>query len=394
MYLDMDNEYFLNKLDRIVILGTGIDALRCTQKLVRKYEIQPEYYIVNDCRQNEFVGHRVVECDKKHIEEKYVLVATSEAAYSEIQKQLNSFGLEEFKGFIFYEWLFKKLVLLHGNCHLDVVESYLRSSDLFCERYAIYPNPRICFNTSKRIPLEVLKNVDLWIHEDIQDKNGYGYGLSDNFLKSYIKKSAVEIIIPHLFGLGKLLFPYSGINKNNEALSNNADENGMFPHSDHLIDMCVERGFSVEKIIEYCMNENAMSEKEVTENFKLYMDKIRIREEKWDIKIYDFIKNNYKKRKLFFDIGHPTNIIFEYITKRILDILKIDNDIATDVQLDWHEVPVYPTVKKFLQLECSEEEIRKSKKAKRIADKMDTQQYIREYLFWCYHMPVGGLREV
>lgn len=82
------------------------------------------------------------------------------------------------------------------------------------------------------------------------------------------------------------------------------------------------------------------------------------------------------------------------MSKRILDILKIDNDIATDVQLDWHEVPVYPTVKKFLQLEWSEEEIRKSKKAKRIADKMDTQQYIREYLFWCYHMPVGGLREV
>lgn len=390
----MDNEYFLNKLDHIVILGTGVDALRCTQKLIKIYEIQPEYYIVNDCKQNEFVEYRVFECDKKHIKGKYVLVATSENTYSEIQKQLVSLGLEEFKDFIFYEWLFKKVVLLHGNCHLDVVESYLRSSDLFCRGYAIYPNPRICFNTSKRISLEVLRNVDLWIHEDIQDENGYGYFLSDSFIKPYIKESAIEIIIPHLFGLGKLLFPYSGSNKNNKTLSNSVDKNGMFPHSDNLIDMCVERGFSVEQIIEYCMSENAMSEEEVTENFKLYMDKIRIREEQWDIKIYDFIKNNYKRRKLFFDVGHPTNVIFKYIAKSILEILKINDDIATTVQLDWHEVPVYPTVKKYLHLEWSENEIRKSKKAKRIATKMDTEKYIREYLFWCYHMPVGGLREL
>lgn len=382
----MNNKYLINRLEHIVILGTGIDALRCMNKLSYNNVEPPEYFIVNHCQQKDFAGYPVLECEKNNIDGKYILVSVKESTYCEVQKQLTAMGLVEFRDFIFYEWMFKKLVLLHGNCHMDLVESYLRSSNKFNVKYSIYPNPRICLNTSKRIPIEVLENVDLWIHEDIQEANSYGYFLSDNYLKNYIEESAIEIVIPHLFGLGKMVFPYSNYNKNNAHLSNNVDKNGMFPHADALIDECVERGLSVEKIVEYCMNENALGEREVIENFQLYMEKIHIREEKWDIKIYDFIKSNYRSCKLFYDMGHPTNIIFEFICRNILKMLGIEDSITTDKQLDEHEVPVYPTVKKYLHLEWQEEKIRKSTGAKRIADEMDIEEYIKEYLFWCYHI--------
>lgn len=370
----------------IVIFGTGIDGLRCMDVLHKQYQLSPKYFIVNNCQQMSFAGYSVKECDKTNTAGKFILIATKEWTYGAIKEQLCSMGLVEFEHFIYYEWMFKKLVLLHGNCHLDVIESYLKSSREFTKRYSIYPNPRIYANTSKTIPLEVLQNVDLWIHQDIQDNNGYGYEMSDNYLRKYMKETAVEIVIPHLFGLGKILFPQSGVNENNPCLSNERDKNGMFPHADFLIEQCVQEGLSTAEIVEYCLNENALTEEEVIDNYKYHMDKIRSREENWDIKISEFISKYLCHKKLFYDMGHPTNVILEYITSEVLKKLGIKEEIYTDMKLDTHEVPVYPAVKKYLKLEWQEREIRISSGAKRIADEMNTEEYIKEYLYWCHQM--------
>lgn len=370
----------------IVIFGTGIDGLRCMDVLHKQYQLSPKYFIVNNCQQMSFAGYSVKECDKTNTAGKFILIATKEWTYGAIKEQLCSMGLVEFEHFIYYEWMFKKLVLLHGNCHLDVIESYLKSSKEFTKRYSIYPNPRIYANPSKMIPIEVLQNVDLWIHEDIQDNNGYGYEMSDNYLRKYMKETAVEIVIPHLFGLGKILFPQSGVNENNPCLSNERDKNGMFPHADFLIERCVQEGLSTAEIVEYCLNENALTEEEVIDNYKYHMDKIRSREENWDIKISEFISKYLCHKKLFYDMGHPTNVILEYITSEVLKKLGIKEEIYTDMKLDTHEVPVYPAVKKYLKLEWQEREIRISSGAKRIADEMNTEEYIKEYLYWCHQM--------
>lgn len=380
----MKLDYVLDK--KVVIFGTGIDGIRCMDILSKQHNISPEYFLINNCQQENLGDFLVLECDKNNVAGKFVLVATRELTYTTIKKQFCEMGLVEFEDFIYYEWMFKQLVLLHGNCHLDIIESYLRSSKIFLNQYSIYPVQRICMNNEKKISVEVLHNIDLWIHEDIQEKNSYSYYLSDNYLRCKMSESVKEIIIPHLFGLGKLLFPYSNGNKRNPWLSNNKDKNGMFPHADFLIDKCVEKGFSVKQIVDFCLDENAMSEKEVLNNFEFYMDKIRLREEKWDIKVLDFIFANYRKQKLFYDMGHPTNILLEYITLQILKELDISEAISTDMQLDHHEVPVYPTVRKHLQLEWKEEKIRKSAWAKRIAPEMDIEEYVREYLFWCYQI--------
>lgn len=60
--------------------------------------------------------------------------------------------------------------------------------------------------------------------------------------------------------------------------------------------------------------------------------------------------------------------------------------LYTDKRLDYHEVPVYPAIRKHLDLEWKEEKIRTSNDAKRIASEMDIEEYIKEYLFWCYQM--------
>ncbi len=51
-----------------------------------------------------------------------------------------------------------------------------------------------------------------------------------------------------------------------------------------------------------------------------------------------------------------------------------------------HENPVYPVVINYLRMNWKEEELRKSFTAKKMCKFMDFEEYIREYLWWCYKM--------
>ena len=114
------------------------------------------------------------------------------------------------------------------------------------------------------------------------------------------------------------------------------------------------------------------------------MNKIKERENKWDITIYDFIMQNYKRHKLFYDMGHPTNIVLKKIAEDVLERLGIkETNIDAQKKLDIHEVPVYPCRKKSLGLEWEDENIRKSDYACRMGENMDLESYVREYVWWC-----------
>lgn len=320
----------------------------------------------------------------------YIVIAVGRiSTYLELAGQLNELGLVEFDDYIYYKWLDKKLVLLHGNCHMHIIKSYLESSNKFAEKYEFYPNPLICNNKEGKIADKVFDYCDLWIHEDIQEDNEYGYLLSDVYIRgkwlgggNYNKK---EIIIPHLFGMGNAFFPQAAWNRRNEAINNAKEKNGMFPHADIIIDKCVEKGMKVEDIIAFCKGDSALERNVIIDNFNKYMDKIKKREKAWDIKIYDFIMENYKKNKLFYDGGHPANIIFKRICIDILrEINIVGEDLHTNIFLDDFENPVYPTVKKCLKLEWNEYEIRKSQTGRKMCDHMDFDEYIREYLWWSF----------
>lgn len=212
--------------------------------------------------------------------------------------------------------------------------------------------------------------------------------MSDEYIRNcFLNKNTYpkEIIIPHLFGFGKAFFPQSDWNKRNEKINNGRDRNGMFPHADTVIDECVKQKKTIEEIIDYCKSDSALDKEFIIKNFKIYMKKIKEREEFWNIKIYDFIVENYRNEKLFYDVGHPTNIIMEKISMDILYELGIYGEpIYTKIQMDDHENPVYPSVRHTLNLYWKEEELRKSPTARRMCSRMDFEEYIKEYLQWSY----------
>ncbi len=378
--LSMDRK----KCKKTVVFGTGLDAVKCIYHL-QKREIEIAYCLNNNCKEEQFCGYPVYEPDQNHLKNVFLLVAVRSHVYPIISRQLQENGLLEFTDYIYYEWAYKKVVLLHGNCHMAIIRSFLLSSESFNRQYSVYPNPPIYEIKAGKIEKNVLENCDIWIHEDIRPDNDYSYFLSDEYMRNLCRADVTEIIIPHLFGLGKAFFPQSEWNLRNRKIKNGEDANGMFPHADKVIDGCVEQGMDKEAIIEYCMSDQALSRNEIEENFKLYLDKMTIREQKWDIKIVDYILKNYKKRRLFYDMGHPTNEILGVISSAILDKLNIRNAcITANENLDVHEEPVYPIVKKVLHMDWDNGWIRKSVMGKKACSKMDFTEYIKEYLWWCH----------
>lgn len=370
--------------NKLAVFGTGLDAVKCIYYWQSR-GIEIAYCLNNNCKEDVFYGYQVFEPDKEKLQSVFILVATKMQVYPMISKQLREKGLEEFKDYIFYEWVYKKLVLLHGNCHMAIISSFLLSSGAFDNQFSIYPNLPICENKEGKIEEAVLENSDVWIHEDIRPDNEFSYTLSDEYMRTWFRTDVIEITIPHLFGLGKAFFPQSEWNHRNKKIENGRDTNGMFPHADKVIDQCVKQGMGKADIMKYCMSDTAIDRNEIENNFRIYINKMRTREQKWDIKIVDYILENYRARKLFYDMGHPVNEILEVISSAILEKLGIiDECITVYESMDFHEEPVYPIVRKVLNLNWSDGLIRKSKAGKKAGNEMNFKEYIEEYLWWCY----------
>lgn len=365
---------------RIVVYGTGINAVKCVDWL-EKDNFKIEYILDGDGNGGKFKDYNVYKPSEITLSGKYVIVASSEKVYPEIRKRLVEYC--EFDDFIYYQWLNKEIVFLHGNCHMDIIEQYLLSSSKFNERYAIYSTPRIC--TGNCIDVRKLKYMDVWIHEDIQKDNAFGYEFSDEYIKRFVSKNIFEIIMPHLYGLGAAFFPYAQQeNERNVALLNGKYQNGMFPIKDEIIEKCIQEKKSIYEIVEYLDSDNIIDKENIYDNFRKYIAKIQEREKKWDIKISEFILENYKKKKLFYDKGHPTNVILKKISEEILSKLSIYDKVECALCLDYHEIPVYSWIRKVLGMEWNENYIRTSKNAIKSANTMNIQEYVREYIWWCY----------
>ena len=350
------------------VRGTGLHGAKCAW-MCQKFGIDIRYFIAkNGSKAESFRGKKIY---NENVEGLYVVVATSIEVYRSIADELRGEGKREFEDFAYYEWLYKDVVLLHGNCHMTVIKKFLLSSVTFADHFAIYPYPLLVSETKEfRTEPEIFRHIDVWIHQDIRKNNQFGYQVSDEYIRSYVALGIKEITIPHLYGIGKILFPQSiSKGEKNEAINDGLDSDGMFLHGDKVIEEAISKGMNIDEIIEYCRSDSVMSEEEIRDNFSAGMAKLKEREKLWDIPIYDFIKGNYRNTKLFYDDGHPTNVIMQKIAEEILKRLGIcHSKIQCDSKMDLNEKYVYPIVKKTLGLRWEDREIRVT--GKKLAEHM------------------------
>ncbi len=308
----------------------------------------------------------------------FFIVATSERSYEQVKVQLNHLGLKEFRDYIYWKLFGKKMVYLHGNCHMLVVKEMLNTSKEFVDNYGIYPLK--CVQDIEEIEKNVIKNTDIIISQDIREDNSYGKKLSLDYLKELSPNNTKIIVIPNLFGMGKAFFPQD-IPGSCRPIGE--DFNGMFPHEDRIINECIEKGWDVERIVYEILNGCPIKKEEIEENLNSVFSKFKERIQKCDIDEYDFIVENYKKKQLFYDVGHPTNYLIKDMVIKVMHMLGIEDDCDENVvNLDGHEVLLYQCVSNVLGLKWTKEYLRQSVAGKRLASTMDVGEYVKEYVWW------------
>ncbi len=370
----------------IVIWGTGVTARILFYKISSVYHVK---YFVDNVPVDKFYGRDVYRPTKENCGQ-YLVVVASNDYYKAISEQLMGYGLEELKDFIPYQALGKKIMLVHGNCYKHWIEQYLQTSETFNRRFWIYPIPRIYLMKQGYISEQILKNCDVLVSQDVQENNQFDERLSFQHLASQVQGKV--ICIPNVFGLGKFLFPQAILGAGEADWKNPSGtglENGMFMYSDVNIDrLWAEGERDVDKITNY-LKSDVYSKEEIEENLATCFKKWEKRDEACDVKIMDYIRQEYKKQLLFYEPAHPCNNVLRKISERILESLGIDPGEIQEIEERGatQELPIYQCVKEVLGLTFETKYMREVPHweiSKLVPDKMDLEEYCREYCYWCH----------
>ena len=213
-----------------------------------------------------------------------IVAAGDEKIYNEMKQNLINLGLVEFEDFIWSKVFRKKIVVVNANCHGPAVINYLQLSPTFCKVYMVYPVPEIHLNNE--IPHNLLKNADVYIHQDIRENNSISYKLSDAYICPQLKPNAISICIPNFVGMGTWMFPsLGGLDRVMHTLTGP----WYILYRDYVLDEAVNKCESLDEYRAFWINYKFDST-EHERNFDECMNKLSQREKNWDIKIYEFIK--------------------------------------------------------------------------------------------------------
>ena len=323
-----------------------------------------------------------------------IVVATPWWEYEKIKNEFIRQGLREFHGFYYWEAYIKKIAVIHANCNGLAYREFLRKSQEFSSKYFIYPLPAIHENHEKNIDESLLKECELFIHQEIRKDNEFSYYFSDEYILPRLKKSCKKIIIPKLGNYADIIFPVSYVT-DTPKLKLGGAANDMLFQGNRIIDEAFQKRKNIDGIIAEFVDVDIASQEDEEKCKKNFHDKIEMlkeREKTWDVKISDYIIENYRDYKLFTDTVHPSRMLIMEICHRIADVLMLKNTENIFIEEDYEMVEsfVMPWVKKVLGLRFKEEYVRTNSRINwegnaRLKDgKMDLREYIREYVYWKY----------
>lgn len=291
----------------------------------------------------------------------------------------------------------KKMVVIYGNCHTEVISAMLSACPEFCKYYTIYPIKTVCLIDSKTyFELPIFRQCDVFIHQSIRLNNSYGVEFASEKVIKKLKPECRIISIPNLYHLPLCFFPQYV-----EAPELKWKGNTIF-FRDCIVDEGYYRGLSIGAIKEEYEREDLFSYEQVRASFQKFMDKVMIREKDWDVKISEFILQNYKEHQLFYDPNHPTNFLLNYISSEVFKLLMKDinhcnDDVVDDTEnviycnsdknfifcMDTFEMPICNAVKSALQINWREEkehQLRCSPSGQKVyKGTMMLEQYIKQY---------------
>ena len=189
---------------KIIIYGAGFLAEKffCMNS---QYKIE----FVIDRRIRSFHGircYRLDEVTERLTEHSAIVVVTGVGnSRNEMMLSLERLGLREELDYTLVENFNKELAILYGNCHMEIIERFLRMAPSFSDHYFT----KMYFvghdSENERWPDKgTLKKCKLFISQYIRDDNSQD--VPGHEILSKMCDKAVCVIIPNLYGIN-MFFP-------------------------------------------------------------------------------------------------------------------------------------------------------------------------------------------
>lgn len=273
----------------------------------------------------------------------------------------------------------KKKVIIYGNCHTMIVEKYLEKCDQFKMKYEIcHISPIQEIHDAQYFQNQIFKECDVFIHQSIREKNRYGKEFSSSSVIKLLKPECKIIAIPNVYHLPTCLFP-----QYTEETELRYKEQTYF-FRDRIIDDYLTQGRRLDDIVKL-YQKYEFNKEEIRKEYDIFIQKVKKREEEWDVKVAQFIEDNIDKAVLFYDPNHPTNFLIRHYVEGILDILLCGEPYSLDElegynRLDSYQMPIHQSVMDVFKIDKQviDNELRYGG-VKVISKPMYLEDYIRQY---------------
>jgi len=214
----------------------------------------------------------------------------------------------------------KKLAVLIGNCHMSGIREILKHTD-FYEKYTVeqFANWQM-IESRNAPPTKSLAAADLIIYQPLSDVHGCfsTNPKNPNNMLSVCKPDSIAISIPRIHN--NSLWP---------IFRKHSQKN--IYYGGHFADKTLEELLSL-----YDGGRlDFRFEERYQQNKLLSLEK----ERDTDVKVFDYIDWNIRKKRMFLTQDHPTTDVFIHCTRQVCDILDIEfpkelvlNDNVTGLQ--------------------------------------------------------------
>jgi hypothetical protein len=297
---------------------------------------------------------------KKNIDGLMVDCSTPYYDPSYMEDRLIHDGFAVYSDFIDYVYfsaviLQKHIMIISGFCHADDIFRGLVQLPLVCERYNIFNFSYDVKNMTKyssRILNRLIRLCSVYIYN-------YNAGAQLNFTREELPADCRSICLPlvRFHGIWPQIHPNHSCYENVYYILPTNSYDGAFVGGDLEINRYIDEGLGWKKIYSQIAASDFYSHIIIDKTLALSFRQMEYSEKNGELKIVEFIKNNFHKQRLFKDYRHIDNpIAFEYI-RQIGELLGIEVSAAYIKQYipqDLHpytEMPVYPGVAAHLGLE-------------------------------------------
>ena len=249
----------------------------------------------------------------------------------------------------------KKIALLYGNCHTTVLSRFLLAAPAFRGEYYLVLMPPV-FDMKKlkidHIPPALLKEIDLFLYQNIGQDNIYGEQWASERLLQDVSERCVQVSFPNTMFYG--YFPQES-RRHDTIIKNQVNFVPMFC-GDKYIDQNYAKTRSIKKTIEILRSDDLVSAQEVEKNLKKSFRMLELQDIGCSVMMRDYVVENFRRHYLFTEPKHPCDDFFREMAVRILRFLEMDDTLDQNACEERYTLStinrlIYPAVRKHLQLE-------------------------------------------